>query len=197
MNDGLALVTGAGRGAGRAAALALGAAGARVAAIDVNPDAAERTAAEVGVGSTAHTVDVSNKMAVQTLLFSLLEAGERLELLVNAAHVAPSSTALKMDEWEWNRTLDVNLKGAFLMSQTVARAMKETGGGLIVNLLRPDDSNHAAVRAARAGLLGLTQAMQAEWAPYAVRVEALALGGDTALTAAEIAARLLAWRKTT
>src|SRR5579859_114558 len=177
MNDGLALVTGAGRGAGRAAALALGAAGARVAAIDVNPDAAERTAAEVGVGSTAHTVDVSNKMAVQTLLFSLLEAGERLELLVNAAHVAPSSTALKMDEWEWNRTLDVNLKGAFLMSQTVARAMKETGGGLIVNLLR------------------LTQAMQAEWAPFGVQVEALALSGDPALAAAEIVARLLTWRK--
>jgi NAD(P)-dependent dehydrogenase (short-subunit alcohol dehydrogenase family) len=195
MNDGLALVTGAGRGAGRAAALALGAAGVRVAAIDVNPDAAERTAAEAGAGSTAHTVDVSNKMAVQTLLFSLLEAGERLELLLNAAHVAPASTALKMDEWEWNRTLDVNLKGAFLMSQTVARAMKETGGGLIFNLLRPDDSSHAAVRAARAGLLGLTQAMQAEWAPFGVQVEALALAGDPALTAAEIAARLLAWRK--
>jgi len=195
MNDGLALVTGAGRGAGRAAALALGAAGARVAAIDVNPDAAERTAAEAGVGSTAHTVDVSNKMAVQTLLFSLLEAGERLELLVNAAHVAPASTALKMDEWEWNRTLDVNLKGAFLMSQTVARAMKETGGGLILNLLRPDDSSHAAVRAARAGLLGLTQAMQAEWAPFGVQVEALALSGDPALAAAEIVARLLTWRK--
>src|SRR5215470_6457923 len=124
---GLALVTGAGRGTGRAIALALGAAGRRVAAIDVNPDGAERTAAELGALGKALVADVSNKMAVQTLLYQLLEAGERLALLVNAAHVAPGSAALSMDEWEWNRTLDVNLKGAFLMAQTAARAMKETG----------------------------------------------------------------------
>ncbi len=186
---GLALVTGAGRSAGKAVALALGAAGERVVAIDVNPDAAERTAAEIGPTATAQTVDVSNKMAVQTLLYTLLEADARLELLVNAAHVAPASPALKMDEWEWNRTLDVNLKGAFLMSQTVARAMKETGGGLIINLLRPNESSHAAVRSARAGLVGLTEALQAEWAPYGVRVEALEAGSDTAQTAAAVVAR--------
>jgi NAD(P)-dependent dehydrogenase (short-subunit alcohol dehydrogenase family) len=57
------------------------------------------------------------------------------------------------------------------MSQTVARAMKATGGGLIINLLRPSDSSHAAVRAARAGLLGLTEALAAEWMPYGVTVE--------------------------
>lgn len=189
MSGGLALVTGAGRGSGRAAALALGAAGARVAAIDVNPDAAERTAAEIGAGATAHVADVSNKMAVQSLLYALLEADERLELLVNAAHIAPGSSALKMDEWEWNRTVDVNLKGAFLMSQTVARAMKETGGGLILNLLRPGDSTHAAVRAARAGLVGLSEALRAEWAPYGVRVEVLETGADPAQTAAEVVRR--------
>jgi 3-oxoacyl-[acyl-carrier protein] reductase len=165
--------------------LALGAAGARVAAIDVNPDAAQRTAAEIGPAASAHTADVSNKMAVQTLLYTLLEAGERLRLLVNAAHVAPGSSALKMDEWEWNRTVDVNLKGTFLMSQTVARAMKETGGGLILNVIRPDDGPQAAVRAARAGLDGLTQALQSEWAPLGVRVEALTAGPDPAQTAAE------------
>ena len=189
MSSGLALVTGAGRGTGRAVALALGTAGVRVAAIDVNPDAAERTAAEIGPTATAHTADVSNKMAVQTLLYALLEADERLMLLVNAAHVAPGSAALKMDEWEWNRTVDVNLKGTFLMSQTVARAMKETGGGVIVNLVRPDDRAHAAVRAARAGLEGLTQALQTEWAPLGVRVELLAAAADPAQTAAEVLRR--------
>ena len=186
MSSGLALVTGAGRGTGRAVALALGAAGACVAAIDVNPDSAERTAADIGPTATAHTADVSNKMAVQTLLYALLEADERLLLLVNAAHVAPGSSALKLDEWEWNRTVDVNLKGAFLMSQTVARAMKETGGGLIVNLIRRDDSAHAAVRAARAGLAGLSETLQREWAPLGVRVVALEAGPDPAHTAAEV-----------
>ena len=182
-------MTGAGRGTGRAVALALGAAGARVAAVDVNPDAAERTAGDIGAAASAHTADVSNKMAVQTLLYGLLEAGERLILLVNAAHVAPGSAALKMDEWEWNRTLDVNLKGVFLMSQTVARAMKETGGGVILNLLRPDDGRSAAVRAADAGLEGLTEALRAEWAAFGVRVEALPAAGDPAQTAAEVVRR--------
>jgi NAD(P)-dependent dehydrogenase (short-subunit alcohol dehydrogenase family) len=196
MTGGLALVTGAGRGQGRAAALALGAAGARVAAIDVNPDAAERTAAAIGPGATAHVADVSNKMAVQTLLYNLLEANERLELLVNAAHIAPAGNALKMDEWEWNRTLDVNLKGAFLMSQTVARAMKETGGGLILILLRPNDSGHAAVRAARAGLAGLTEALQSEWAPFGVRVELLETLGDSGQTAAALVGRCQSLWKT-
>ena len=189
MSGGLALVTGAGRGTGRALALALGAAGARVAAIDVNPDAASRTAAEIGPSASAHVADVSNKMAVQTLLYELLEANERLALLVNAAHVAPGSAALKMDEWEWNRTLDVNLKGAFLMAQTVARAMKETGGGLILNVVRPEAGQHAAVRAARSGLLGLTEALRAEWAPFGVQVEALEAAGDPERAAAEAVRR--------
>ncbi len=186
---GLALVTGAGRGMGRTVAQALGAAGVRVAAIDVNPDAAQRTAADIGPSATAHTADVSNKMAVQTLLYALLEADERLLLLVNAAHVTPSSLALQMDEWEWNRTLDVNLKGAFLMSQTVARAMKETGGGVILNVLRPDTSGHAAVRAARAGLAGLTEALRAEWAVGGVQVAAVETTGDSAQLAAEVVRR--------
>jgi NAD(P)-dependent dehydrogenase (short-subunit alcohol dehydrogenase family) len=186
---GLALVSGAGRGTGQAIALALGAAGWRVAAIDVNPDGADRTAAEIGPRAAAYVADVSNKMAVQTLLYQLLEAGERLALLVNAAHVAPGSPALTMDEWEWNRTLDVNLKGAFLMAQTAARAMKETGGGLILNVVRPASGGHATVRAARDGLLGLTQALQAEWALYGVKVEAVEAAADPAQTAADVLQR--------
>jgi NAD(P)-dependent dehydrogenase (short-subunit alcohol dehydrogenase family) len=183
------LVTGAGRGTGEAAALALGAAGARVVAIDVNPDSAQRTAEAIvaaGGWAQAATADVSNKMGAQTLLYSLLEAGERLAGLVNAAHVAPASAALKMDEWEWNRTLDVNLKGVFLMSQTVARAMKETGGGLIVNVQRPLNAiPHAAVWAADAGLHGLTDALAAEFGEWNVRVRLV--------PAAEAAALVVEW----
>ena len=137
----------------------------------------------------ARQVDVSNKLAVQTLLYGLLEAGERLAVLVNAAHIAPRGSALTLDEWEWNRTLDVNLKGAFLMSQTTARAMKETGGGLILNLARPGQTAHAAVSAAQTGLVGLTAALAAEWAPFAVRVELLNASPDLAVTGAEVQQR--------
>jgi NAD(P)-dependent dehydrogenase (short-subunit alcohol dehydrogenase family) len=193
MKGQLILVTGAGRGTGAAIALRLGAAGASVAAIDVNPDGAARTAAAIeqaGGKAQALTADVSNKMAAQTLLYQLLEAGERLEGLVNAAHVAPSGAALTLDEWAWNRMLDVNLKGAFLMAQTAARAMQETGGGLIVNVQRPaGDAPNAGVWAARAGLAGLTDALRAEWSALGVRVE-LAAAGDEPVAAAERVARL-------
>lgn len=171
----IALVTGAGRGAGQAIALALGRAGARVAVVDVNPDAAQRTAdaiTQTGGVACAQTADVSNKMAVQTMLYAILEQWERIDILVNAAHVTPGSSALKLDEWEWNRVIDVNLKGAFLVSQTTARAMKESGGGIILNVLRPvEASPHAAVRAAREGLVGLTHALAAEWAEFGVCVQ--------------------------
>lgn len=189
-----ALVTGAGRGRGKASALALAQAGARVIAVDINPDSVQRTADEItaaGGAAVAHTVDVSNKLAVQTLHYSLLEVNEHIGIVVNAAHVTPASPALKVDEWEWNRTLDVNLKGAFLVSQTMARAMKETGGGFIFNLVRPASASaHAAVRAAREGLLGLTAVLAEEWGALGVRVQAIE-APDAQSAAAEVLRRCL------
>jgi NAD(P)-dependent dehydrogenase (short-subunit alcohol dehydrogenase family) len=100
------------------------------------------------------------------------------------------SPALRLDEWEWNRVVDVNLKGAFLTSQTIARAMNETGGGVILNVVRPvEASPHAAVRAARGGLVGLTTALAAEWAASGVRVEMLEAAADPQRAAAEAVQR--------
>jgi len=191
----IAVVTGAGRGAGEAIALALGRAGARVAVVDVNPDAAQRTADTITQASglaCVQTADVSNKMAVQTMLYAVLEQWERIDLLVNAAHVTPGSSALKLDEWEWNRVVDVNLKGVFLVAQTAARAMKESGGGIIFNILRPlEASPHAAVLAAREGLVGLTAALAVEWAEFGVSVE-LVVATEPDQTAADVVRRCVA-----
>lgn len=188
LSSATALVTGAGRGYGRAIALALARAGARLVAVDINPDSVQRTVDDIaaaGGAASAHTVDVSNKLGVQTLHYSLLEANEHINVVVNAAHVVPTCDALKLDEWEWNRTVDVNLKGAFLVSQTMARAMRETGGGHIFNLVRPASASpHAAVRAAREGLLGLTAVLAAEWAALGVRVESIDAASPEAAAAA-------------
>jgi NAD(P)-dependent dehydrogenase (short-subunit alcohol dehydrogenase family) len=200
LKDKIAIVTGAGRGTGRAIALALGGAGARVVVVDVNPDSAQRTADEIvqaGGAASVQVVDVSNKLAVQTMIYAVLEAHARVDILVNAAHVTPAlraegsgASALRLDEWEWNRTVDVNLKGAFLVSQTVARAMSETGGGIILNVLRPSETSaHAAVRAAHEGLIGLTAALAPGWAGFGVRVEALETGGHPDRAAAEASRR--------
>jgi 3-oxoacyl-[acyl-carrier protein] reductase len=176
LNHRIALVTGAGRGSGRRLALELAQAGVSVVVIDLNPDAAEATADAItaaGGNALVYTLDVSNKLAVQTMIYTLLEQNPRFDVLVNAAHIEPHTPALRLDEGEWDRTLNVNLKGVFLMSQMAARVMKETGGGLIATVLRPDDSPHAAVRAARAGLLGLTAALAAEWQPFNIHVTTL------------------------
>jgi len=174
----VAVVTGAGRGTGQTIALALAQTGARVAVIDVNPDITHSTAeaiSQAGGEAIAHPADVSSKMSIQTALYAVIEQWERIDVLVNAARIAPARAALTLDEWEWNRVVDVNLKGVFLTSQTVARAMKAAGGGgHIFNIIRPiPDSTHAAVRAAREGLLGLTAALAAEWAAFNVLVVAV------------------------
>jgi 3-oxoacyl-[acyl-carrier protein] reductase len=192
LNNKLAIVTGAGRGSGRAVALALGQARARVVVVDVNPDAAQRTADEIaaaGGAAQVQVVDVSNKMGVQTMIYEILDMSPRISILVNAAGITPHNTALKMDEGEWNRTLDVNLKGVFLTSQTAARAMQQTGGGVILNVLRPAGAApHAAVRAAREGLLGLTAVLAEEWRAFGVRVE-LVSAPDYAALASEVLRR--------
>lgn len=172
----VAIVTGAGRGAGQAGALALAQAGARVMVIDVNPDAAEQTTAAIrqaGGEASPQPADVASKMSIQSALYVALETWGKMDILINAAHITPSRPALTLDEWEWNRVIEVNLKGVFLASQTAARAMKETGGGYIFNLVRPDpQAPRVAVHAARAGLLGLTAALAAEWAEFNIKVEA-------------------------
>lgn len=173
----IVVVTGAGRGAGQAVAVALGQAGARVAVVDVNPDTTQQTTDTItqsGGQASAHPADVSNKMSIQSALYAVLEAWGKIDILVNAAHIRPSRPALTLDEWEWNRVVDVNLKGVFLVSQTVARAMRETGGGSIFNLVRPARAiSHAAVRATEAGLLGLTAALATEWGEFSVNVEVI------------------------
>ena len=164
----LALVTGAGREYGRAIALRLGRAGAQLVLADLNPDAVQATADLVraaGGQAEVQTVDVGHKLAVQTMLYTVLETHPRIDVLVTAAFHDPRTPALRLDEAEWNRPLDVSLKGAFLVAQTVARAMQATGGGVILNVLRPAAQLPAVGRAAQAGLAALSAALAEEWAP--------------------------------
>src|SRR3989304_1306425 len=133
----VAVVTGAGRGIGKAIALGFAREGAKVAVNDINPDTAAGTVkaiAELGGEAAAHVADVSNKMAVPTMIQAILDQWGRIVCLTNNAGVEPKGTVLAMDEWDWDKTLAVNLKGAFLCSQTVGRAMKELGGGAIVHI---------------------------------------------------------------
>jgi len=177
----VALVTGAGRGIGRAIATGLARAGATVVVNDINPDSCERVAAELAPASAAFHADVSNKHAVQAMIDSVIECWGRLDILVNNAGVEPQASLLTLDEWDWRRTIDVNLTGPFLCTQSAARVMKDTGGGVIVNIASIAGRagglrDRSAYVASKTGLVGLTKECARELAAHHIRVNAVCPG---------------------
>ena len=184
MQGTVAIVTGGGQGVGRQIGLGLAAAGCRVAVNDINPDRAEKTAAAIRqAGGTALGIaaDVSNKFQCVHLIESTRKAWGRLDILVNNAAVMPRYTVLKMDEWDWQRCLDVNLKGVFFMSQLCGRVMVEENGklgGTIVNIgstagVQEPLAGRAAYAASKGGLAGFTLECAREYAAYDIAVYAL------------------------
>ena len=179
-----ALVTGAGRGIGRAIALELARAGACVVCNDIDPRTATETAALVHLeGHTAmpYTADVSDRHAVQRMVDDVVAATGRLDVLVNNAGVEPSASILEMDEETWDHTLAVNLKAVFLTSQAVGRVMKTQGGGAIVNIssiagVRNPLALRAAYCASKAGIYGFTKECAREFAAYNIRVNCVCPG---------------------
>lgn len=169
------LVTGAGKGRGRAVAEAFAARGALVAANDITPVNLDETAARIraaGGHVGAYVADVAKKLPIQGLLNQILDDFGRLDLLIHCAEVEPRKSLLEMDEWDWTRALDVNLTGAFLLAQSAARIMKEKGGGVIVLAGRKADgpARRAAYLVSKAGLEALARAAAEEFGAFGVRV---------------------------
>ena len=184
LKDKVAIVTGAGQGIGAEIAKTLAAAGAKVAVNDLNPDRAERTAVsihETGGQAIAITADVSNKFQCSHLIDTARREWGRLDILVNNAAIKPSSSILKTDEYEWQRVMDVNLKGTFFMSQLAGRVMADENqehGGVIINIastagVEEPFEKHAAYAASKAGVVGFSRACEREFAAYGIRVHAV------------------------
>ena len=187
LNGKTAIVTGAGQGLGRAIAIKLAQAGANVAVNDLNPDRASKTAAEIsdaGGEAVAVAADVSSKFQCVKLVEAALQEWGHLDILVNNAGIEPVSSILEMDEWEWDRCVDVNLKGAFLMSQLCGRVMADVNGrrgGSIVNIssiagVEIPLANRAAYCASKAGMVGFARECAREFAQYGIRVNTVIPG---------------------
>lgn len=173
-----ALVTGAGSGLGRAAAVALAEAGAWVACLDINLEGAEETARRVGGGAWA--LDVSDAEAVERTVSDLADRRGRLQALVNSAGIAGRGAAFSHDEATFDRLLAVNLKGTFLMCRAVGGRMAEAGGGSIVNIASIAGlvgyPGSVGYQASKGGVVQLTRTLAVEWAEAGVRVNAVAPG---------------------
>ena len=178
--DKVVLITGAGRGAGRALAKAFAARGAMVAANDISPVNLEEGVAQIqakGGRAKAYVEDVAKKMGVQSIVKQVEDDFGSIDILINHASVEPHVPLLDMDEWDWHRTLDVNLTGAFLMTQSVGRVMRTRSGGVIINLVTGAGGDGREKRGAYAasiqGLIGLTFQFARELSPYGIHVHAV------------------------
>ncbi len=172
----VALITQAGGPVGRAFGLALARAGAQIAAHDLNPlhlDEAVAQMQALGRLARAYSSDIVKKMPAQMLINQVTDDFGRLDVLVHCTTARLSAPLLDLDEWDWHRTLDVNLTSAFLLTQVAGRVMRAQGGGVILLRCDPPDApqdGESAYRVARVGVVALMQTAARELAPYGVRV---------------------------
>jgi len=182
------LVTGAGRGIGRALALALGRAGAAVVLLGreaTSLDAAHAELTSENCDAIQVIADVGDLAAIEAAVQTARQWRGRLDLLINNAGLEEPCASLSVSEALWDRIVDTNLKGAFFCAQAAARHMHQ--GGSIVNLCSLTSvvgvPGAAAYGASKSGLAGLTRALAAEWAAMGIRVNGIGPGYfRTALT---------------
>jgi 3-oxoacyl-[acyl-carrier protein] reductase len=177
-----AIVTGAGRGIGKAIAKKFLQEGARVLLCDLEGDRVEKAREELAGFGTVHarTTDVTSREEVEALCAQAKEVFGRVDILANNAGISRVEPFLEISDESWNAVLAVNLTGVFLCSQVVAREMREQRSGAIVNMGSTNgilgEANLAHYNATKAGVILLSKTMAIELAPFGVRVNCVCPG---------------------
>jgi len=179
----IALVTGASRGIGQAVAVGMAKAGADVALVSRKLPDLEKVAEEIkktGRKALAVPAHVGKTDEISNLITKVLAEFGRIDILVNNAATNPNmAQAIDIDERAWDTVMNLNLKGLFFLSQAVAKAMRGKGGGKIINVasiagITPDILPLYSI--SKAGVIMATKVMAQQWAPFNIRVNAIAPG---------------------
>jgi 3-oxoacyl-[acyl-carrier protein] reductase len=179
----VAVVTGAGRGIGKAIALKFASAGADVVCVSRTAENSEKVAGEIralGRKAWAYAVDVADGAGVAAAGEKILAEAGKVDILVNNAGVTKDGLLMRMSEADWDAVLDTNLKGAFLFTKAFTRALIKQRSGRIINVASVigliGNAGQANYSASKAGLIGFTKATARELASRGITVNALAPG---------------------
>ncbi|WP_456274290.1 SDR family NAD(P)-dependent oxidoreductase [Bacillus sp. AK031] len=180
LNGKTAVVTGAGRGIGRAIAIGMAEAGADVALLSRTEQDLIETASHIEkLGRNAYilTTDVTSREEVARAVSEVKEKAGSIDILVNNAGMNIRSQALDVTDEEWQKIMDTNLKSAFMMSQEAGKIMKEQNGGRIITIASV--AGHVALRtgvvyaATKAALIQMTKVLAFEWGKYNINVNSI------------------------
>ncbi len=182
------IVTGSGRGIGKAIAIEFAQLGANIVISDINAEMCEETAKELNSGilestdnsAIAIAADVTDSNAVETLIKGAVEEFGSLDVVVNNAGITRDTLLVRMSEDDWDAVIRINLRGAFLVTRAAAKVMMKQRSGRIVNIASVvgmlGNAGQANYSASKAGLIGLTKSAARELAPRGITVNAVAPG---------------------
>lgn len=180
-------------GLGQAMATALAQAGADIVIADIQEDVAQATATTIreteGVQATSLKVDVTNPDDVQKMVDDVVDEFGKIDILINNAGMTINAKAEEMTYEQWNKVINLNLNGVFLVAQAVGRQMIKQGHGNIINtssmsgLIANKPQEQCSYNASKAGAIMLTKSLAMEWSKYGIKVNTIAPGYmKTALT---------------
>ena len=178
--DKTVIVTGSARGIGRAIAEQFAGLNANVVISDLDEETVERAVGEIGGTTVGFKADVTKAADIDGLFKKTVERFGRVDIVVNNAGITRDSVIVRMGEKDWDMVLDINLKGAFLVTKAAARIMMKQHCGRIVNISSViglnGNAGQANYAASKAGLIGLTKSSAKELASRGITVNAIAPG---------------------